>query len=72
MIEKQQIREHMDVADAEGRHIGTVDCVKGGELVLTRTDSLDDRHHSLSIDDLDRIEGNRIYLKQDAQVPQGV
>jgi hypothetical protein len=72
MIETQQIREHMDVADADGRHVGTVDCVKNDRLVLTRSDSLDDKHHAIAIDQLDRIEGGKLYLKQNAQVPQGV
>jgi hypothetical protein len=64
MFEKMRIKEHMEVADAGGRHLGTVDEVEDDRIKLTRSDSGDGAHHYVPIDDIERIAENRIYLKQ--------
>lgn len=69
MFEKLRIKEHMEVADANGRHIGTVDEVEDDRIKLTRSDSEGGEHRFLSIDDVEKIDDNRIYLKDDALVP---
>lgn len=69
MFEKLRIKEHMEVADSNGQHVGTVDKVENDMIVLTRTDSTDDQHHSLPLDSVDKIDDNRIYLKADAPAP---
>lgn len=66
MFEKLRIKEHMEVTDANGSHLGTVDSVDGDTIKLTRSDSTDGQHHYLSFDDLDRIEDNRAWLKAGA------
>lgn len=68
MFEKLRIKEHMEVTDASGRHLGTVDSVDGDTIKLTRSDSTDGQHHYLSFDDLDRIEDNRAWLKAGANL----
>jgi len=72
MFEKLRIKEHMEVADSTGQHVGTVDEVEDDAIKLTRSDSADDIHHFLAIDDIDRIDDNRIYLKAGARVPGGL
>ena len=72
MFEKLRIKEHMEVADAQGDHVGTVDSVKDDTIKLTRSDSMDDMHHMLSLDDVDRIDDNRVYLKAAARIPAGL
>lgn len=72
MFEKLRIKEHMEVTDAKGRHVGTVDDVKDETIKLTKSDSLDGKHHILSLGDVDRIDDNRIYLKEDAKIPIGL
>lgn len=72
MFEKLRIKEHMEVADSTGQHVGTVDEVKDDAIKLTKSDSSDDMHHFLSLEDVEKIDDNRIYLKQDARVPQGL
>lgn len=67
MIEEAQIREHMEVCDASGRHIGTVDHAEGGQVKLTRKDSADGRHHFIDIDAIDRIDGDRLILREGAE-----
>lgn len=71
MVDRQQIKEHMEVTDAAGQPVGKIDSLDGDQIKLTRSDSADGKHHMLSLDEIDRVEDNRIYLKQDAQVPQG-
>lgn len=63
MFEKWRIKEHMEVSDASGQHVGTVDSVEDDMIILTRSDSSDNRHHSLPIEAVDKIDDNRVYLK---------
>lgn len=71
MFEKLRIREHMEVADHSGQHVGTIDEVKDDQLKLTRSDSSDGAHHFIAFDNVDRIEDNRVYLKQGTPIPMG-
>ncbi len=72
MFEKMRIKEHMEVADSKGQHVGTVDEVDGDAIKLTRSDSADEMHHFLTIEDIESIDDNRIYLKEGARVPSGL
>ncbi|HEX7821764.1 MAG TPA: DUF2171 domain-containing protein [Sphingobium sp.] len=69
MFEKLRIKQHMEVTDAGGQHLGTVDEVDGDTIKLTRSDSSDGQHHYVDFDAVDRIEDNRLYLK-DGFAPQ--
>lgn len=72
MFEKLRIKEHMEVANAQGLHVGTVDEVEDDAIKLTRSDSSDNIHHFLSLDDVEKIDDNRIYLKESARIPEGL
>ena len=72
MFEKLRIKEHMEVADCRGQHVGTVDAVQDDAIKLTKSDSADDMHHFLSMDDIEKIDDNRIYLKEGARIPEGL
>ncbi|WP_407696187.1 DUF2171 domain-containing protein [Sphingobium sufflavum] len=63
MFEKLRIKQHMEVTNASGQHVGTVDEVDGDTIKLTRSDSNDGQHHYLDFEAVDRIEDNRVYLK---------
>jgi hypothetical protein len=69
MFEKWRIKEHMEVTDATGRHVGTVDSVDNDRIKLTKSDAGDAAHHYLDIDMVERIEDDRIYLKTGMQLP---
>ncbi len=69
MFEKLRIKEHMEVADANGQHVGTVDELDGDQIKLTKSDSDTGTHRFLLLDDVDRIDDNRVYLKESAQIP---
>jgi len=71
MFESFRIKEHMEVADCNGQPIGTVDEVDDGRIKLTRSDSNDNMHHFLPLDAVDKIDNNRVYLKQGTQIPVG-
>ena len=72
MFEKMRIKEHMEVTDCNGQHVGTVDEVKDDAIKLTKSDSGDDMHHFLSMDDVEKIDDNRVDLTQGARIPQGL
>jgi hypothetical protein len=72
MFEKLRIKEHMEVADNSGQHVGTVDEVVDDRIKLTKTDSADGSHHFIAIDQVDRIDDNRIYLKAGTPIPMGL
>ena len=62
MFDKWRIKEHMEVMGSDGQHLGTVDEVDGDVIKLTKGDSADGQHHTVSADQIDRVEDNRLYL----------
>lgn len=71
MFEKLRIREHMEVTTNTGQHVGTVDEVENDQIKLTRSDSKDGAHHYIAVDSVDRIDDNRVYLKEGTPIPMG-
>ena len=72
MFEKIRIKEHMEITDSKGQHVGTVDDVEGDNIKLTKSDSTDSIHHMIPVDDVEKIDDNRIYLKEGARIPAGL
>lgn len=72
MFEKIRLKEHMEVVDAAGQHVGTVDGVEDDRIKLTRSDSADNSHHYLAVADVEKIDENRAWLKQGASVSSGI
>jgi hypothetical protein len=62
-----QIREHMDVVGSDGENVGKVDCVRGDHIVLTKSDSHDNRHHSIECSMIDTVEGDQVRLNMPAE-----
>ena len=69
MFEKLRIKEHMEVTDIDGQHVGTVDEVEGETIKLTKTDSASGQHRMIPLDAVEKIDDNRIYLKAGTVVP---
>jgi hypothetical protein len=71
MFAATQIKEHMEVVGADGKHVGTIDRVEDArQLKLTADDSSDGRHHFLAIDLVERVD-DKVHLKvagDDAQL----
>lgn len=61
------IQEHMDVVGSDGQTVGKVDCVRGDHIVLTQSDSDDNRHHSISCSMIDSVEGDQVRLEVPAE-----
>ncbi|MEJ5976751.1 DUF2171 domain-containing protein [Novosphingobium sp. PS1R-30] len=59
-----QIREHQEVIDDAGQHVGTVDHVDGDRIKLARSDSSDGEHHYVSLSQVAGIEGDKIRLRE--------
>lgn len=59
----QSIREHFEVVDQNGEHVGTVDKVRGDTVILTKNDpEAGGVHRSFSCQLLERVEGNKVTL----------
>jgi hypothetical protein len=59
----QQIREHEEVVDQNGEHVGTVDKVRGDKVILTKSDPESGGvHRSFNCSMLDRVEDGKVYL----------
>lgn len=71
MTDASAIREHMEVIGADGAHVGTVDCVRGDRIVLTKSDSAAQleggegpvqRHHYIPLGLVAGVEGDQVRL----------
>lgn len=71
MLNESDIRDHMEVTDSAGAHVGTVDHVEGGRIKLARRDSADGQHHYLATSDVERVDGDRLVLRQGVSATAG-
>lgn len=60
----EQIRQHQEVVDANGNHVGTVDHVQGDQIKLAKSDSPDGEHHYVQLSQVSGIEGDRVRLRE--------
>ena len=49
MLDVTQIKAQAAVIGADGVHVGTVDHVQGDRIKLTKQDSVDEKHHYISL-----------------------
>lgn len=64
---RDQLREQMDVVDANGEHCGTIDSIDGDRIKLTRNDSTDGQHHYVDMGQVAGIEGGQVRLNSTSQ-----
>jgi hypothetical protein len=66
----EKIREHMEVLGADGGHVGTVDCLRGGHIVLTKCDpDAGGHHHGLPCGWVAKVD-DKVHLRLDADEAQ--
>jgi hypothetical protein len=67
-IKIQDIKEHMEVPGADGKHVGTVDCIKGDDkIVLTKGDPQSGgQHHVIPVHLVQNID-DKIHLNKPAR-----
>ncbi|WP_375391183.1 DUF2171 domain-containing protein [uncultured Sphingomonas sp.] len=58
MAQASDIREHMEVRDAAGVNVGTVDHVEGDRIKLTRSHSADGEHHYIPLTAVARVDAH--------------
>jgi len=62
------IKEHMEVVGSDGRHVGTVDCVKARNIILTKSDpAARGKHHGIPLDWVGTIGQEVLQLNQPAE-----
>jgi hypothetical protein len=67
-IKIQDIKEHMEVLGADGKHIGTVDCTKGEDkIVLTKGDPQSGGQHHIIPVDLVQTVDEKVHLNKPAR-----
>jgi hypothetical protein len=68
MANKSQIREHMEVVDSDGQHVGTVDRVEGDRIKLTKNDpQAQGQHQYIPLDAVASVEQDAVRLNVPAQ-----
>ena len=67
-IKIQDIKEHMEVLGADGKHVGTVDCTKDDDkIVLTKGDPQSGgQHHIIPVIWFDRVDA-QVHLNKPAR-----
>ncbi|HEY1474194.1 MAG TPA: DUF2171 domain-containing protein [Pseudolabrys sp.] len=67
-VKIQDIKEHMEVVGADGKHVGTVDCTKGADkIVLTKGDPQSGgQHHIIPVQLIAKMD-DKIYLAKPAR-----
>ena len=58
------IKEHMEVYASCGMKVGRVDHVEGGEIKLTKSDSLDGHHHLIPLSWVAKVD-DHVHLNRD-------
>ncbi|WP_187829492.1 DUF2171 domain-containing protein [Labrys sp. KNU-23] len=58
------IRENMEVVDANDQHVGIVERVEGTSIKLSDDDILDPRRPFIDISQVSAVEGNKVKLRQ--------
>ncbi|MBI3704910.1 MAG: DUF2171 domain-containing protein [Rhizobiales bacterium] len=68
MAKAQDIKEHMEVLGSDGKHVGTVDCVKGEDkIVLTKGDPQSGgQHHVIPLQLVQSID-DKVHLAKPAR-----
>ncbi|MFO1098628.1 MAG: DUF2171 domain-containing protein [Xanthobacteraceae bacterium] len=59
-----EIRENMEVVDANNQHVGIVEKVEGDRIKLSEKDALDPRDLFLEKSQIASVEGNKVVLTQ--------
>ncbi|KPM24564.1 DUF2171 domain-containing protein [Citromicrobium bathyomarinum] len=72
MFEKIRIKEHMEIVDSTGQHVGTVDEIEDERIKLTKSDAMDDQHHFIALDAVEKLDDNRVVLKEGTPLPVGL
>lgn len=65
MVDRMQIREHMEVVGSDGAAIGKVDSLDGEQIKVSRAGSPDGHHHYVPLGWVSRVD-DKVHLDRDA------
>ena len=68
MVDVREIKEHAEVIGADGVHVGVVDHVQGERIKLTKTDSVDGKHHYVPLALVAEVEDGTVRLSANGDV----
>ena len=71
MLDPAAILPGMTVVDASGKTVGVVKGTDDRRIRLSGNHSHDGLDHFLMLDGIDRVEGDRVHLRKEAQIPAG-
>jgi hypothetical protein len=64
MAMASEIKEHMEVVDCDGEHVGTVDRIEGEQIKLTKSDPASGgEHHFIDLDTVDAVDSGKVCLR---------
>lgn len=72
MVDRSQIRQHMNVLASDGQSLGKVDEIDGERIKLTKDSSPDGQHHYASLSDVARVDGDTLHLSRTRDAILGV
>jgi len=58
------IKENMEVVDANDQHVGIVQSVDGNRINLVKTDALDPRHSCVDTSQVTAVDGNKVRIAE--------
>ena len=69
MTSAQVIKEHMEVIGSDGKHVGTVDCLKDDDtIILTKSDPQSGgQHHIIPFDLVQSVSDDKVRLTKPAR-----
>ena len=71
MFDPAAILPGMTVVDASGKTVGVIEGSDDRFIRLSGDHSRDGLDHFLMLDGIDHVEGDRVYLRKEAQIPAG-
>ena len=71
MFDPAAILPGMTVVDGWGKTVGVIECSDDRCIRLSGDHSHDGLDHFLMLDGIDRVEGDRVHLRKEAQIPAG-
>jgi hypothetical protein len=68
MTDLTQIKQGAEIIGADGVHVGVVDHIAGDRIKMTKKDSVDDKHHYISVGLIADVEDGKVRLSANGDV----
>lgn len=68
MTDLSQIKQGAEIIGADGVHVGVVDHISGDRIKMTKQDSVNDKHHYISVGLIADVEDGKVRLSANGDV----